>query len=63
MKPGDLVHIFNFDDNGNFVHVAPKIGLIVGYDDSPNLANPILVLVDGVISGYNSHELLSLRDQ
>lgn len=57
MKPGDLVYIFNFGDNGRFVHTIPKIGLVVGYDESPNLANPIQVLVNGEITGYNYHEL------
>lgn len=56
MKPGDLVHIFNFS-NAGFTCTLPKIGLIIGYNDDPRIANPVLVLVDGEISGYNVHQL------
>ena len=60
MKPGDLVYV---DPGWGITADDCEIGLIIGYDEEPNLANPIQVLVNGKITGYNYYELKQMSDQ
>lgn len=62
MKPGELVYIFNFSDGPAFTRSSPRIGLVVGHNDDPLCANPILILVNGEISGHNVHELMRVSE-
>jgi hypothetical protein len=60
VKPGDLVYII--DHGGYYSTDPPKIGLIIGFDDSPMLVNSIQVLKDGEVKGYSYYELRLVND-
>lgn len=63
MKPGDIVQLISETLDWPPIHRGSRIGMIVGFDETPLLANPILVLIDGKIMNFNPYELRLVNEE